>query len=225
MRKTFLLTVLLLLVAVAAPAAQDAFTEPHSGIAFVRVPGGSFIMGDIYRTGFESERPAFRGDIADFYLGRFEVTFEQYDRFCEATGRQKPADEGWGRGTRPVINVSWDDAQAYAEWLSRETGKCADCGSSWDGLSTAPVGSFKPTPFGLFDMNGNVYEWCEDKHHDSYAGAPTDGSARTEGKSPDRILRGGSFRLKAFEIRNRTRAWDKQDATGIDYGFRLVLQP
>ncbi len=57
-----------------------------------------------------------------FAIGKHEVTFEEYDRFCEATGRAKPADEGWGRGQRPVINVSWHDAMAYAAWLSVQTG-------------------------------------------------------------------------------------------------------
>ncbi len=56
-------------------------------------------------------------------MGKYEVTFEEYDRFAKATGREKPDDEGWGRGRRPVINVSWNDAVAYAEWLSGQTGE------------------------------------------------------------------------------------------------------
>jgi formylglycine-generating enzyme len=52
-----------------------------------------------------------------YRLSKYEVTFYQYDLFCEATGREKPADEGWGRGKRPVINVSWYDAAAFAEWV------------------------------------------------------------------------------------------------------------
>ena len=54
---------------------------------------------------------------------RYPVTFEDYDRFIPATGAKKPDDEGWGRGRRPVINVSWEDAKAYAAWLSEQTGK------------------------------------------------------------------------------------------------------
>ena len=50
------------------------------------------------------------------------MTFDEYDRFAAATDRGLPRDEGWGRGRRPVINVSWDDAQAYVSWLSSETG-------------------------------------------------------------------------------------------------------
>ena len=58
-----------------------------------------------------------------YRMGRYEVTFAQYDAFVEATGREQPSDSGWGRGTRPVINVSWNDATAFAAWLSEQTGK------------------------------------------------------------------------------------------------------
>ena len=57
-----------------------------------------------------------------FEMGQYEVTFDEYDLFAAATGREKPADQGWGRGNRPVINVSWDDAVAYTQWLSERTG-------------------------------------------------------------------------------------------------------
>lgn len=57
-----------------------------------------------------------------FAIGKYEVTFAEYDRFAEATGLAKPNDQGWGRDNRPVINVSWLDAGAYAKWLSEQTG-------------------------------------------------------------------------------------------------------
>ena len=58
-----------------------------------------------------------------FSIGQYPLTFAEYDRFCEETGREKPNDRGWGRGKRPVINVSWEEAQAYCEWLSKQTGE------------------------------------------------------------------------------------------------------
>ena len=61
--------------------------------------------------------------MSSFALGVYEVTFEEYERFARATGRDRPNDRGWGRGGRPVNNVSWEDAQAYAAWLSDETGE------------------------------------------------------------------------------------------------------
>ncbi|MCB1807705.1 MAG: SUMF1/EgtB/PvdO family nonheme iron enzyme, partial [Candidatus Competibacteraceae bacterium] len=57
-----------------------------------------------------------------FYIGKYEVTFAEYDVFAEATSRGKP-DDNWGRGDHPVINVSWYDAMAYANWLSKQTEK------------------------------------------------------------------------------------------------------
>jgi formylglycine-generating enzyme required for sulfatase activity len=56
-----------------------------------------------------------------FAIGVHEVTFDEYDRFCADTGHRKPDDQGWGRGGQPVVNVSWEDANAYAAWLSRRT--------------------------------------------------------------------------------------------------------
>jgi hypothetical protein len=64
-----------------------------------------------------------RVNVGRFAMSRFEITFDEYDVFARATGRELPDDEGWGRGTRPVINVSWNDATAYAEWLSEQTGR------------------------------------------------------------------------------------------------------
>ena len=60
-----------------------------------------------------------------FALGRYPVTFDEYDHFCAAIKREKLTDEGWGRGRGPVINVSWRDANAYVEWLGEKTGKPA----------------------------------------------------------------------------------------------------
>ena len=91
----------------------------------VVVPGGRFRMGDLSGDGGSSKRPVHDVTIAaPFAVGRYEVTFAEWDA-CVAGGgcTYRPADSGWGRGTRPVIDVSWDDTQAYVRWLSRETGK------------------------------------------------------------------------------------------------------
>lgn len=97
--------------------------EPFLGISFVAVAGGPFEMGDASNLGQEDERPAHRVEVNGFRISQHEVTFAQYDAFCEATGRHKPGDNGWGRERRPVINVSWNDAMAFCQWLSQRTGK------------------------------------------------------------------------------------------------------
>jgi len=87
----------------------------------VFVEKGSFTMGDTWGDGNDDEKPTHKVTFTyDFYMGRYEVTFEEYDAFCEATGRSKPYDYGWGRGSRPVIYVSWWDAIAYCNWLSEK---------------------------------------------------------------------------------------------------------
>jgi formylglycine-generating enzyme required for sulfatase activity len=89
----------------------------------VIIPAGQFRMGDIQGTGESDEQPVHSVSVKSLAMGRHEVTFEEYDYFAEQTGRDKLNDSGWGRGNRPVINVSWDDATAYAEWLSGLTGE------------------------------------------------------------------------------------------------------
>ena len=130
----------------------------------------------------------------------------------ELTGGQLPYDRSWGREKRPVINVSWDDAVAYAKWLSQATGKRyrLPTESEWEyaarsrgkdeilagtsdekeladfavfgTLQTALVGGKKPNALGLHDMRGNVWEWVEDCWHSDYYEAPTDGSAWLKAK-------------------------------------------
>jgi formylglycine-generating enzyme required for sulfatase activity len=89
----------------------------------VTIPAGRFRMGDHSKRGDEDELPVHRVDVASFMLGRHEVTFEQYDAFCAASGRECPDDRGWGRGRRPVMNVSYEDALAFLAWAGEQTGQ------------------------------------------------------------------------------------------------------
>jgi formylglycine-generating enzyme required for sulfatase activity len=90
------------------------------------VQAGSFQMGSPQEEAgrYQSEGPVRTVTFQrSFLIGKHEVTFAEYDRFAAATGRPLPGDQGWGRGLRPVINVSWEDAKAYADWLNKKTGK------------------------------------------------------------------------------------------------------
>ena len=102
---------------------RDRLKEGSLGPKMVRIPAGRFQMGDIQGGGDSDEKPVHWVSVGKFAMGKFEVTFAEYDKFAQATGLKKPNDRGWGRGNRPVINVSWHDAVAYAEWLSQQTGK------------------------------------------------------------------------------------------------------
>jgi len=98
-------------------------TDIGFGPTMVRLNGGSYSMGSNRNQVSGNEWPSHTIEIKAFAISQKEVTFDEYDRFAQATGRRLPGDEGWGRGKRPVINVSWDDAKAYTEWLSERTGK------------------------------------------------------------------------------------------------------
>jgi formylglycine-generating enzyme required for sulfatase activity/serine/threonine protein kinase len=223
----------------------------------VVIPAGTFRMGDLSGGVSADEKPVHSVTVKSFALGKTEVTFAEYDVFARATNRPLPKDQGWGRGSRPVIHVNWKDATAYSAWLSKKTGKsyrlpseseweyaaragsttkyswgndigrnnavCSGCGSQWDGKQTAPVGSFKANDFGLLDMHGNVIEWPQDCWNESYAGAPSDGSAWTRGNCDRRVLRGGSWVSSPGDLRSAGRIWTTSASFRDSWvGFRVA---
>ena len=104
--------------------AGEVFRDCATCPELVVIPAGRFRMGCVSGLDCEDdERPVHEVAVPSFALGVYEVTFEKYDRFAAATGRDRPNDRGWGRSGRPVMNVSWEDATAYASWLSEETGE------------------------------------------------------------------------------------------------------
>lgn len=231
------------------------YVDPVTGMEFMAIPGGTFTMGDNHD---EAARPEHAVTIKPFLLGRYEVTFEQYAKFCVSTGRQIPSDGGWGMNNRPVINVTWQDAVDFTTWLSKISGKtfrlpseaeweyaargrattkfpwgnkigkskanCNGCGSEWDNKMTSPVGSFAPNSYGIYDMVGNVYEWCLDIKHNNYEGAPNDGSPwLTDGQEDTRINRGGSWFQLPSDAVPTARCWEHSARGQNDYGFRVLM--
>jgi len=106
---------------------RTSYIEKVHGIAveMVFVEGGFFSMGCSHDQANcrEDELPVHQVKLNDFYIGKYEVTFAQYDGFCDDTGYEKPDDNGWGRGNRPVINVNFEDALVFCKWLSKRSGK------------------------------------------------------------------------------------------------------
>ncbi len=102
---------------------QSLVVSIHVDPTMVSIPTGIFRQGDVEGLGEAWRNPVRTVTIPAFSMGQYEVTFEEYDKFAIATGRALPNDQRWGRGLRPVINVSWEDAKAYTEWLSEATNK------------------------------------------------------------------------------------------------------
>ena len=235
------------------PAVGETFKDCADCPEMVVVPSGSFMMGspESEEGRRDNEGPRHRVTIpAPFAVGRFEVTFSEWDACVSDSGcgGYRPEDEGWGRDLRPVINVDWNDAQRYVSWLSKKTGHgyrllseaeweyVARAGTTtryhWgddyrsdrvaDGGKTEPVGRYASNRFGLHDVHGNVWEWVEDCWNGSYAGAPADGRARVSSDCSGRVVRGGSWLANPRGLRAAFRIGGGA-VLRVDFiGFRVV---
>lgn len=237
---------------------RDKLKIGGEGPLMVVIPAGRFVMGsppgEPGRS--DSEGPQHKVRIVKpFALGVYAVTFDDYDRYCDAMRQAKPEDQSWGRENRPVINVSWKDAQAYCAWLSEQTGRtyrlpseaeweyACRAGSSaaycfgddikqlrdyaWYGEnqqkgSTHPVGEKRANAWGLHDLHGNVWEWCQDAWHGNYNGAPTDGSVWEAGGSVGRVVRGGSWAHYPANARSAYRFYGARVFRFDVFGFRVL---
>lgn len=97
---------------------HDTLADGSKGPAMVWLRGGRFTMGQVGGDYYEEQ--AHVVEVSAFSIGQYPLTFEEYDYFCEAAGRDKPDDRGWGRGRHPVINITWDEATAYCDWLNSQ---------------------------------------------------------------------------------------------------------
>lgn len=220
------------------------------------IPHGTFKMGSNY--GHSHEKPVRSVSIDAFMLMEHEVTWAMYQPCIDAGACLNASDGGWGKGNRPVIEVSWNDiTKHFIPWLNEQTGQqfrlpseaeweyaaragsttnynwgddighnnanCDGCGSQWDNSKTAPVKSFQPNAFGLYDMHGNVWEWTLDCWNDSYIGAPINGVAWVSGNCDRRMMRGGSWLLDPSTVRSAFRGGYDLTLRFNNSGFRLAL--
>ncbi len=253
---------------------RDRLPDGGYGPEMVVIPAGSFQMGDLQGDGASDEKPVHSVSVARFAMGRYEVTVGEYLRFVQATGRHAPEWQEAGSqyniqtGTsnhykkigsaltnenHPIVGVSWDDATAYAVWLSQQTGHtyrlpteaqweyAARAGTTtryWWGNNigsnkancysgcgdnfkyTAPVGSFSPNPFGLYDTVGNVWEWTCSEYNAKYNGKERKCISQKSGSS--RALRGGAWGPVPWDVRTANRNRNSHDFRFNIVGLRLA---
>ena len=276
----------LLLVIVIPPSfAAQTFIDHETGMEFVWVPGGFFQMG---QTAFEKndlikdmgsdkfnkycacELPQHKVVVDGFWMGKYEVTNSQYRRFKPSHDSQAYRGYSLNHDKQPVVEVSCDDAIAYAQWLSAKSGRIfrlpseaeweyacragtaticfwgndvgpacryANVGDktaqnewpNWtvhgcdDGvIVTAQVGSFQPNAFGLYDMLGNVWEWCFDWFGEDYYSKSPELNPRGLSSGVYRVARGSCWDSPPRYVRSASRNKRRPDNCSYALGFRLV---
>ncbi|MFQ5559222.1 MAG: formylglycine-generating enzyme family protein [Nitrospinota bacterium] len=264
---------------------EDVFYK----VAYIK--GGSFMMGR--NDGAPDERPAHRVSLDGFFIGVREVTRGEFGKFVSETGYGPNAGKSkscwvfqngltlkegasWKKNPgslsgdlSPVTCVSWEDANAFAGWLSRKTGKLyrlpteaewefaatawerrgphqeeltalkpppkfnycdQNCGASWAGdgddgfVSVAPVQSYQPDTTGLYDMSGNVWEWCKDWYWREYYQKSPERNPQGPLSKSLKVVRGGSWLYPAGEAESQNRSFFERDFKSSDLGFRLVRE-
>ncbi len=210
--------------------------------------------GEKYRYGNES--PQHEVTVQHFFMGKYPVTQAQWKAIASLPQVErdlKPSPSSFKDDNRPFEGVNWYDAVEFCARLSRHTRRKYRLPSEaeWEyacrastttpfhfgetitkelvnfgGQETTPVGSFPPNAFGLYDMHGNVREWCADPWHGNYKGAPRDGSAWETGADKGRrVLRGGSWGLLPGDCRSACRDYVNPDYDDLTFGFRVVCVP
>ncbi|MEW6731087.1 MAG: formylglycine-generating enzyme family protein [Acidobacteriota bacterium] len=217
----------------------------------VEIPAGHFLMGSEADKGSANEHPQHKVSVDKFLISRFEITNAQYSAFCQLTGRAMPDDPRWQGNyikdypNHPIVNITWQDAMDYCKWLSELTGQQVrlPTEAEWEyaaqdstagttlektqykQLPTTAAGLHTPSKFGLYDMLGNVWEWCLDWYDvQYYVTSPTQNPTGPE-QGQFRVLRGGSWADRVDNCRITGRRHSAPDGDGPTVGFRIVAIP
>ncbi len=264
---------------------QAVITDPFPSPEMVFINGGTFQMGS--NDGDSGEQPVHRVTVSDFYIGKYEVTNEEYCYFLNDYGSDKVKSGAYsgesminfsgswkaekcriiqrganysvesGYSKYPVIYVTWYGANEYCQWLSRKTGKtyrlpteaeweyAAGGGSihqkyagtdsenslssyAWyddnSGSKTHKVGTKSPNKFGLYDMAGNVWEWCNDWYDSDYYDSSPSRNPKGPSSGSVRVFRGGSWLNFASDCRVAIRIYDFPTFSSYNIGFRVAAR-
>ena len=226
--------------------------DPRRHLKFV--PEGPFVMGGREQESPNNERPVHTVYLSGFFVAPFPVTNQDYGEFVQVTGYNIPIHwrEGsfpTGTGDHPVTNVSWQDAQAYAEWCGARLPTEAEwekaargtdqraypwgdrfvegerCNSNEIVGTTTPVDEFPDgrSPYGVWDMAGNVLEWCSDYYDEEYYRHSPQANPKGPAGGQERTVRGGTFADARSALRTTHRAGHAEDHARDDVGFRCVM--
>ena len=217
-------------------------------LEMVLIPSGSFMMGS---DEYFSEKPIHEVNISNSYwMGKYEVTQEQWQAVMgnnpsgfKGSGNLPVEQVSWndiqdflgklnqkisGGGFRLPSEAEWEYACRAGSTTKYSFGESDSSIESYawynsnSGSKTQPVGGKSPNQFGLYDMYGNVWEWCQDWYQGSYNGAPTDGSAWEAQSGTCRVLRGGCWGRQPWFCRSASRLWDEPVSRYCNFGFRVV---
>jgi len=224
--------------------------DPIAGMEFVYVKGGCFQMGDTFGDGYSDEKPVHEVCVDSFYIGKYEVSQGQWKKVMD----NNPSEFKSCGDDCPVERVSWNDVQDFINELKSRTGKnyrlpteaeweyaCRSggkkekyCGGNnpddvaWysdnSGSRTHPVGQKQPNGLGIYDMSGNVWEWCSDWYDSSYYRSSPKSNPAGPSRGSGRVIRGGSWSSWAGGfVRASYRVSDVMGDRSYDIGFRLIV--
>ena len=226
----------------------QSFTEDLGNdikLEMIAIPAGKFMMGSPEGEGEDSEKPQHEVTVQPFFMGKYPITQAQYQQIMGNNPSDFKGDE------RPVECLSWDEAIEFCQRLSKQTGKeyrlpseadweyacrsrtttkyyfgddiASDLANYGGNIGeTTSVGKYSPNDFGLYDMHGNVFEWCQDDWHKNYKGAPNNGNAWLSGISIKKVIRGGSWWYNPSYCRSAYRDNYSRDYRPYWIGFRVV---
>ncbi|MFC1671120.1 formylglycine-generating enzyme family protein [Spirochaetota bacterium] len=217
------------------------------GIKFVLIRGGSFQMGSAKRRGYFSERPMHKVKVSSFWMGKFEVTQKQYKKIMGSNpssfkGRNNPVEQvsyydalefckkfstRYGVNVRLPREAEWEYACRAGKKGAYYWGKKINDRYCWYNLNsrdeTRPVGKKRPNRWGLYDMSGNVYEWCGDWYDDHYYKTSQADNPVGPEKGKSKVIRGGSWSSNKYNLRSAFRTPFNPSKKNFYIGFRLVL--
>ncbi len=238
----------------ASPPEKRGSEQVFAEYGMVYIPARPFVMGGMDEDSPRTERPAHSVVLGAYFIGQYPVTNLDFYKFVENTGHKPPIH--WSQGTypadlgyHPVVNVTWQDAQAYAEWkggrlpTEAEWEKAARgtderhypwgnrfvdgerCNGNNAVGTTTMVNEFPEgrSPYGVWDMCGNVYEWCADYYDEDYYKTSPSSNPKGPDGDQERVVRGGSYMETRAGLRVTHREGVKEVACRETIGFRIAM--